>query len=230
MFALLVPSPTSARASSRATDSWCRPARGRWPHRRCRPPMTATSYVGVTRSRRSSCLATGIVRRCASTADRKLVGPVRRTSAARRSRPGLQPATASAAARPGRAPAGRPRRRRAAVACARGVDLDRELGEVGLGLHEDPRPGEPAVDPQPGQRLPEVGADERRQRPRPGRRCPPGRRGTRCPRPVDSVMPVNDAVAAESPPRRGQPGQGGHAQHAVAVGGRDGVQLGRRRR
>ena len=47
----------------------------------------------------------------------------------------------------------------------RRVHLDRCLQQVGLGLHQQPRAGEPAVDAQPGQRRAEVVA---------GRACQPG--------------------------------------------------------
>ncbi len=43
-----------------------------------------------------------------------------------------------------------------AVACGEANDLDRNLEEVGLVLHEDGRPGEPPVDPQFEQRATEV--------------------------------------------------------------------------
>ena len=93
--------------------------------------------------------------------------------------------------------------------------LDRQLQQVGLGLHQQPGPGQPAVGPQRGQRAAEVGGDragqqrDRRREPVDRRRgsgapgwCPGRARGTPRGRPGASAARRARPARAGTPRRR----------------------------
>ena len=88
----------------------------------------------------------------------------------------------------------------------RRVDLDGDLAQVGLRLHQDGGAGQPAVDPQPGQRRAEVVADEVGQL---GdlAAMPSSRARTKWPRPGAQRQPGERRRGRRVPPRRGQPGE-----------------------
>ena len=107
--------------------------------------------------------------------------------------------------------------------------LDRDLQQVGLGLEQQPRPGQPAVRAQRRQRLAEIGGH------RPGQQR--HRRGQAVQHRADQVRAAGAQAQAEEraagvrpPVRRAQAGQRGHEPHAAAVGHRraDAVQVGGR--
>ena len=226
MLALLVPSPTSSRASTSATRRSV-PASSRAIAAPTMPaPMTATSY-GDALSRHQPRLALG-ARPAAARQRAEMLGRAVGRPARLEDLVGL-PVADGVGHRAGR----RSSASRAQAAAPSGggvrggVDLDRQLREVGLRLHEGARPGQPAVDPQPRQRrgrgrsatsaasVADLGGDALAAAAR-----------TRWPRPLLSVIPVNDARGLRVPPRGGQTGEGRDAEHPVAGSSRgDGVEL-----
>ena len=208
MLALLVPSPTSSRASTRATAGRCRRARGRWRQPTMPAPMTTTSRMsGVAGCHEWASLAASAAAAARATGAGCSAALVRgpRGFVGVLGRPGADDLVRGSTAGSRASRAQRRRAQRGGV-CGR-IDLDGDAGQVGLGLHEHARTGSARRRRAAGSA---VGPGRRRPaRPvrRPGRRCLQ-HGGTRCPRSLLRVMPVKDAVASRvaTTGRRVRPG------------------------
>ena len=94
---------------------------------------------------------------------------------------------------------------------------DRHLQQVGLRLHQHPQPGQPAVDPQRGERPAEVGGDgagQHRDRGGDALGDGPGDVPLRC----RQREPREPAPGVRRPVRRAKAGQRGHERDTTGVG------------